>query len=164
MFDSLGPINEVDDKGVFMRYRMGPNLTNYGNSPADNVTVFVCDPTITDTVAQPNLTCKLSDKASPSGPIGPKQTWHILGIPIQQGDYDATQASKKFIYIFGYVTYNDGLKPENVHQTRFCQRIIKQNIPPNAPVGLIAMESVGCNDTRWSCFDDGCVGDPLALR
>jgi hypothetical protein len=163
MFDTLSPINEMDERGGLSRYRMGPNWMNFGNTPADNVTFFVCDPVITDSPAPPNLACNLSDKVIPSGPLGPKQRLHVLGVSIKPEDYDATQYSKRHIFVFGYSTYTDGLRPEKVHQTRFCQVLIKSAaaVPPGSPDFIAG----GCQEGgKWSCFDDGCFGDPLARQ
>lgn len=158
MFDSFTPIREVDDKGALVRWRIGPNMANYGNSPADTITVYLCDQILVEGAASPNLTCHLSQKAPSNGPLGPKQAWHIIGVPVSTSDYDSTEGGKKWEYLFGYVTYTDGLRPQVAHQTRFCQKLSKGIAPP----GLEAMSGTGCGDVKWSCFDAGCIGDPLS--
>jgi hypothetical protein len=125
MFDTLSPINQTDEKEKLSFYRLGPNWMNFGNTPAANTTFYICDPIVTDSPAQPNLVCNISEKAIPSGPLGPKQQWHVVGVSIKPDDYDATQFGNRHIFVFGYVIYTDGLRPDKLHQTRFCQQVIK---------------------------------------
>jgi hypothetical protein len=158
MFDHFNPAAVVESGKPIQEWRIGPVFTNYGNTTADKVTFYVCNPIVSQTVNQPNFECKFSEKQVRAMPVGPKQPTGVFGVPVSVDDFSSTETGKKFLYIFGYATYYDQLKPDKLHQTRFCMRVIKSSLPssPALPAGITGSTMVGCNDPEWVCFDDGC--------
>lgn len=158
MYDRVNPVAVVDPGQPIKEWRIGPVFTNYGSTAADNVTFHLCNPITTHTTATPNFECKFADKAMQSPPVGPRQPAFVLGAPVNVEDYDSTESGKTFLYIFGYVTYTDQLKPGRLHQTRFCSRVFKVSPPPfpPLPVGATGVTTTGCQDAAWVCFDEGC--------
>ena len=176
MFTGLVPNYTSDNAG--QHFRIGAAWTNLGNTPAQYIRAWNCDPIIRDDIVPPVFTCHISESEQPYSVLGPKQGLGTIGPVIKESDFEATADEKKAIYIFGYVEYQDSIDTDAVgnpeqRTTRFCQRVIQPKAmvvspsltnpsspptttvidpPPGAPITAIG--ALGCNG--FICMDDTC--------
>src|ERR1700730_6912920 len=143
------------------KWRIGPTWTNFGNSPASHVKNFLCDPIVRDNAAIPNFECHISESEQPETAIGPKQSVNIIGVTIDDDVISATVNGKKFLYIFGNITYSDSINITGEAKPRltwFCQRVIKATPVPGAqplpPDMLPQLGFLGC--PTLNCADNAC--------
>ncbi|MFZ0494941.1 MAG: hypothetical protein WBD78_05845 [Methylocella sp.] len=176
MMENIFGSNSKDANGIHPH--VGFKVTNFGNTPATYVKFTNCDPIIRNDNAVPNFKCNVSEQPTSEWVLGPKQSVYYVGSVFAQSDIDLTKDAEKFIYILGYVTYQDDIDvdysgvPEQ-RITRFCQRIEKVLRPPapNAPEGTASApisESppasaihqsllVGMPCPAFNCIDKGCL-------
>ncbi|HEY8086149.1 MAG TPA: hypothetical protein VIE69_11175 [Methylophilaceae bacterium] len=165
-FTTVKPFITRNQDGVSVT-RIGPSWVNLGNTPANSVSAYMCDPIIRDDEITPIFHCNISEKDHPEFILGPKQDRNLVGVKIKQEDLDATiNNNKKAIYIFGGVTYTDNVGHDTdgvdeLRETRFCVRITKSfavlpngQIPPSGTSDPLALVEYGCNG--FSCTDKNC--------
>lgn len=161
-FTGFTPIPTVDKDGTVRVVDLGPQFSNFGNTPAVNTVVRICQPLVRDTVASPNLTCVEQDRPDPGIVFGPRQQHTAKGAPVTVGDLEGTASGTKFIYAFGEIDYDDIIGGEGHYRTRFCNEIIlnrphlsgassqTQSAPPPS-----FLEGA-CRDASWNCVDGNC--------
>ena len=164
----MKPLITTDVDGA-SRIHMGPSWINLGNTPANSVSAYNCDPIIRDDEIQPIFHCNISEKDHPEIILGPKQERQIIGPVIKEEDLEATVHNKKAIYIFGGVTYTDNVGFDSsgiaeLRETRFCVRISRAKATKATFVNGQWVSSelsdpgshieYGCNG--FSCTDKNC--------
>jgi hypothetical protein len=122
MFGSLAPHLTQDKNGVHKQ--AGLTFTNYGN---------MCKPIIKETQGSPPYKCDLLDPPAKANPVGPKQSTTFSGPIISESDLDASKDERKFIYLFGFLKYDDKIDVDpygNIKRrvTSFCQRIVQPTV------------------------------------
>jgi hypothetical protein len=136
MFSSLAPHHTHDKNGLHKQ--AGLTFTNYGNTPALNPVFYMCKPIIKDIQGSPPYKCDLLDPPAKANPVGPKQSTSFEGPVIAESDLDASKDERKFIYVFGFLKYEDKIDVDpynNIKRrvTSFCQRIIQPTIVSTNP-------------------------------
>lgn len=131
MFSGLAPHLAKDINGLHKQ--AGLNFTNYGNTPALNPIFYMCTPVIKENSGIPPYKCDLLDPPAKVNALGPKQTTTFVGPIISEPDLEASKDERKFIYIFGYLKYDDKIDVDpygNIKRrvTSFCQRIIQPTV------------------------------------
>jgi len=164
-FTIMKPLITTDVDGA-SRIHMGSSWVNLGNTPANSVSAYNCDPIIRDDEIPPIFHCNISEKDHPEFILGPKQERQVIGPVIKEEDLEATVHNKKAIYIFGGVTYTDNVGFDSngiaeLRETRFCVRIsrAKAKIVNDQRVSSELSDpgshiEYGCNG--FSCTDKNC--------
>lgn len=130
--------SDTDRAGKYF-YDITPTVENFGNTPTVNAKI--------------NVNSALRDLPLPEGfdfsyqgdagdtLVGPKQTIGASRAVILDDDLLAIQEGKKFLYIWGTITYRDVFENTPVRTTEFCTEIIRVLGDPldprdaNAPKG-----------------------------
>jgi hypothetical protein len=152
MFSSLAPHLTKDLNGVHKQ--AGLTFTNYGNTPALNPVFYMCTPLTKETSGAPSYKCDLAEPPAKANPLGPKQTTTFSGPIISEADLEASKDERKFIYVFGFLKYDDKIDVDPYGNTKrrvtsFCQRIVQptMTIVDNNPV---AKQSPGLASSQSS--------------
>jgi hypothetical protein len=131
MFSKLVPRLTKDVNGLHKQ--AGLTFTNYGNTPALDPLFYICKLIIQESREALTYKCDLLESPSKTNAIGPKQSTTFAGPVISDSDLEASKDEHKFIYLFGYLKYNDKIDVDsygNVKRrvTSFCTRIIQPTI------------------------------------
>jgi hypothetical protein len=159
---------ELDPATGLYNWRFRPGLFNSGETPTRNMTMHVeCEVRTQslppgfdfDTATSPPGRGIITPKAGIQGGLCP-----LPGQPaITPQDILDSQANQKFIYIWGWIRYNDVFPRTPQHITRYCWLVVVTGNPltfiPNTPgqpptPGTLHFSSI--HHTEGNCADEEC--------
>jgi hypothetical protein len=98
---------------------IGSDFRNLGKTPATRALVQFCDPIVRPNSTPPIFTCTISETRGRFDDVfGPDQQRAVVGPRIESALIVDTFTEKRFLYVFGYMTYHDNLLREETHTTR----------------------------------------------
>ena len=167
---SISPNFTRDNNGSHLR--IGWTLSNLGNTPANHIRYTNCDPIIRDSATK-IIKCNVTEEKSVDLILGPKQTTQVAGSIIEPAILKKTTDGRAFIYILGFVTYEDEVdvdadgKPEE-RVTRFCSQVEQAEpiaaLPSGTvnatvtqdPAGTQQLIIAGLGCPSFTCIDAAC--------
>jgi hypothetical protein len=83
--------------------------------------------------------------------IGPRSEWESEVGPFWLGDLDAVGAFSKFIYIWGWIEYNDVFPNTKRHRTEFCFEVLVSG-PANRRENISFRHYIFFNNAESDCW------------
>jgi hypothetical protein len=148
-------------QGTGIRWFFRPIWFNSGKTPTRNLRFYVdCEIRTVRLPATFDFNKTRSDPTT--GMLGPKaETWGPL-VPnkeaaISPQDIVDIQLGSKFLYLWGWVKYNDVFAGTPEHVTRFCWQIIPTGHPLKMPGTPDAIIFGNAQVPEGTCSDDECA-------
>ena len=146
-------------------WRVGPVWQNSGDTPTRGLQIYT-DGLLTNVPIPATFDFNQTDPAVPPGPgmLGPKmssaggQAPHMPAPGLTPHDLLDIQNGRRFLYLWGWARYRDGLPGTPEHITRYCWRIMCTGNPLlfNPLVDPNSVRFFNLYEARGNCADEEC--------